>query len=239
MLKIYPTLVIESSELYKWYQEGKYHPYDENTTIELLSKIKEFVPKWIRIMRIQRDIPAKLIVSGVKKSNLRELVLKELLKKGKKCNCIRCREIGIRQIKENLVVKRENIKLIKEIYESSGGTDIFMSYEDTINEVLISFIRLRFPSERAHRPEIPIGRACLVRELHVYGPLVPIGLKDKDGWQHRGFGAKLIQEAERITKEEFNIKKILIMSAVGTREYYQNLNYQLEGPYMVKNLITN
>lgn len=236
MIKIYPTLVIESSDLYNLYINGAYTPYDEKTLIELLVKIKEIVPNWVRIMRVQRDIPAKLIVAGAKKSNLRELVKDELLRKGLKCKCIRCREVGLKELKHNSVFEPEKIKFLKNMYKSSEGVEIFISYEDVVNDTLISFLRLRLPSERAHRREISSQKSCLVRELHVYGSLVPVGSCDKFAWQHKGFGKNLMKEAERLAEEEFDAKKLVVMSAIGTREYYHGLGYELEGPYMTKPL---
>ncbi|MGQ9468236.1 MAG: tRNA uridine(34) 5-carboxymethylaminomethyl modification radical SAM/GNAT enzyme Elp3 [Nitrososphaerales archaeon] len=233
MLKIYPTLVIESSELYKWYLDGRYKPYDDDTLIELLARVKAIVPRWVRIMRIQRDIPARLIIAGMKKSNLREIVQRELLKMGKKCQCIRCREVGLKKLKYGIDVKPENIKLLKQVYEASNGFEVFLSYEDVVNDALIGFLRLRYPSEKAHRKEIDL-KTCLVRELHVYGNMVPIGKRYDDSYQHKGFGAKLMNEAERIAREEFNARKMIVMSAIGTREYYRRLGYEKEGPYMVK-----
>ncbi|MCP8306410.1 MAG: tRNA uridine(34) 5-carboxymethylaminomethyl modification radical SAM/GNAT enzyme Elp3, partial [archaeon] len=129
MLKIYPTLVVESSELYRWYLDGNYQPYDDETTIKLLAKVKSIVPKWVRIMRVQRDIPARLIVAGVKKSNLRELVQKELSRMGHKCRCIRCREVGIKRLKYGIDVKPENIRLLRHDYNASKGVEVFISYE--------------------------------------------------------------------------------------------------------------
>jgi len=235
MLKIYPTLVIESSELYEWYLDGKYKPYDDYTMIELLAKVKAIVPRWMRIMRIQRDIPARLIIAGMKKSNLRELVQRELLKIGKNCQCIRCREVGLKKLKYEIDIKPENIKLLKQIYEASNGIEVFISYEDVVNDTLIGFLRLRYPSEKAHRKEIS-SKTCLVRELHVYGNMVPIGKRYDDSYQHKGFGARLMNEAERIAKEEFDAKKMVVMSAIGTKEYYRRLGYEKEGPYMVKSI---
>ncbi|MGB9660102.1 MAG: tRNA uridine(34) 5-carboxymethylaminomethyl modification radical SAM/GNAT enzyme Elp3 [Nitrososphaerales archaeon] len=235
MLKIYPTLLIESSELYKWYLDGKYQPYYDDTMIRLLARVKEIVPRWVRIMRIQRDIPARLIIAGIKKSNLRELVQRELSMMSKKCQCIRCREVGLKKLKYGIDVNLDNVKLLKQVYEASNGIEVFLSYEDVVNDALIGFLRLRYPSEKAHRKEIS-SKTCLVRELHVYGTMVPIGKRYDDSYQHKGFGAKLMNEAERIAKEEFDSRKIVVMSAIGTREYYRRLGYEKEGPYMVKSI---
>ena len=92
---------------------------------------------------------------------------------------------------------------------------------------------MRIPSNKAHRKEI-VDNTAIIRELHVYGQVVPIGERDTNSWQHKGIGIKLMLEAERLAKEELSIRKLLVISAVGTREYYKRLGYELEGPYMVK-----
>jgi len=116
MLKIYPTLVTEGSKLYNLWKEGKYTPYSDEEAVDLIVKIKKILPKWVRTMRIQRDIPAKLIEAGVKKSNLGELVYNRLEEEGVNCKCIRCRELGhrINKSKTKLEVDIDDFKLFKE-----------------------------------------------------------------------------------------------------------------------------
>ena len=96
-------------------------------------------------------------------------------------------------------------------------------------------MRLRNPSNKAHRSEVYNG-SSIVRELHVYGKSLKIGERSKNDIQHSGLGKRLMKEAERIAKDEFGSKKLLVISAVGTREYYQKLGYSLLGPYMAKEL---
>ncbi len=235
MLKIYPTLVVKSAELYRWWVNKEYEPYDLATTVNLLADIKRFVPRWVRIMRIQRDIPARLIEAGVKKSNLRELVQQEILRRGYTCRCIRCSEIGLKRLGPS-ATHGSKIEIRQERYFSSGGEEVFISLNDSVNESLVGFVRLRHPSKYAHRSEVNCSRCCLLRELHIYGPVVPIGSRDDNSWQHKGYGKLLMKEAERISKEEFDANRLIVMSAVGTRMYYRKLGYKLEGPYMVKNL---
>ncbi|MHA1595006.1 MAG: tRNA uridine(34) 5-carboxymethylaminomethyl modification radical SAM/GNAT enzyme Elp3 [Candidatus Baldrarchaeia archaeon] len=237
-LKIYPTLVIRGTELYEMWREGKYSPLDEETLIDLLVRIKrEVIPRYVRIKRIMRDIPANVISAGPKKGNLRELVLRRLLRMGLRCRCIRCREVGHVKAKFGLVPSWDNIRLITLEYEASEGTEVFISYEDVTKDILIGFLRLRIPSEHAHRPEIKGKRAALVRELHVYGPSVALHKEpSEDEWQHRGFGRNLLKEAERIALEEFDVKKILVTSGIGVREYYYTLGYKPDGPYVSKTL---
>ncbi|WP_297522758.1 tRNA uridine(34) 5-carboxymethylaminomethyl modification radical SAM/GNAT enzyme Elp3 [Thermococcus sp.] len=236
MLKIYPTLVTADAPLYAWYKAGKYRPYTTEEAVELLVEAYKFFPKWVRVMRIQRDIPAKLIVAGVKHSNLGQLVFNELVKRGIRPREIRFREVGHQMQKFGVEPEVDHIRLLREEYEAAGGKEIFLSFEDTKNDVLIGFLRLRIPSERAHRKEVNCCPSAIVRELHVYGPLVPIGGKPRYEWQHRGYGRELLSEAERIAREEFEVKKMLVISGVGVREYYRKFGYRKNGPYVAKRL---
>ena len=236
MLKIYPTLVTEDTILYKWYKEGKYRPYTTEEAVELLVEVYKIIPKWIRVMRIQRDIPVPLIVAGVKHSNLGQLVFNELIKRGIRPREIRFREVGHVMQKFRVHPEVEHVKLLREDYEASEGREIFISFEDVKNDILIGFLRLRIPSEKAHRKEINCCPSAIVRELHIYGPLVPIGGKPKYEWQHRGYGRELLAEAERIAREEFDVKKMLVISGVGVREYYRKFGYRKDGPYVSKRL---
>ncbi|ADP77488.1 histone acetyltransferase, ELP3 family [Methanothermus fervidus DSM 2088] len=231
MLKIYPCLVTKESELYELWKRGEYRPYNTEEAVELIVKIKKLLPKWVRTMRIQRDIPSPLIVDGVKKSNLGELVYRKLKEEGVRCKCIRCREIGHR-MKEGVMPEEDNIKIFKEEYKAADGKEIFISHEDKENDVLVGFLRLRIPSKKAHRKEIDENTA-IVRELHVYGPMVPIGKKSKMIGQHRGYGEELLKFAENIALKRGK-NKIVITSGIGVRDYYRNFGYKREGPYMAK-----
>ncbi len=233
MLKIYPTLVVENTGLFKMHKDGKYSAYSDDDLIDLIVQIKKIIPKWVRIMRVQREIASEDIVAGPKSGNLRQIVLNKLKAEGSKCNCIRCREVGLMRVKQSLEPVSD-VKLLSERYSASDGKEVFLSYEDPINNVLFGFLRLRSPSGKAHRPEVK--DCCIVRELHVYGQALNLGRRDETSWQHRGYGAMLMQEAERIALEELDAKKILVISAIGTREYYRKLGYTLEGPYMAKQL---
>ncbi|NJE11048.1 tRNA uridine(34) 5-carboxymethylaminomethyl modification radical SAM/GNAT enzyme Elp3 [Thermococcus sp. MAR1] len=236
MLKIYPTLVTADAPLYRWWKEGKYRPYRTEEAVELLVEAYKLFPKWVRVMRIQRDIPVQLIVDGVKHSNLGQLVFNELVKRGIRPREIRFREVGHMMEKFGVQPEIEHIKLLREDYEAAGGKEIFLSFEDVKNDILIGFLRLRIPSEKAHRREINCCPSAIVRELHVYGPLVPIGGKPKYEWQHRGYGRELLSEAERIAREEFDVRKMLVISGVGVRNYYRKFGYRKNGPYVAKRL---
>ncbi|MCJ7761193.1 tRNA uridine(34) 5-carboxymethylaminomethyl modification radical SAM/GNAT enzyme Elp3 [Candidatus Bathyarchaeota archaeon] len=236
MLKIYPCLVLKGTKLYDWWLEGSYKPYELEQTVELITRVKEMVPPWIRIMRIQRDIPAYLILDGVKKGNLREILLKRMNEKAIKCRCIRCREIGHKLLRHENPPTPDDLRLITRTYEASEGEEIFISIEAPDSECLVGYARLRIPSRKAHRKEIVEKGAALIREIHVLGPLVPIGESDPDVWQHKGYGSSLLGEAEKIAWTKYDCKKILITSAIGSRRYFMKFGYGLEGPYMAKSL---
>jgi elongator complex protein 3 len=187
-------------------------------------------------MRVQRDIPAPLIVAGVKKSNLRQLAQERLQEKGLKCRCIRCREIGHAFKGDRLKETIRNAGIFSTRYAASKGQELFISVENREKDVLIGYLRLRIPSEEAHRPEIRDEPCAIVRELHVYGSLVPVGQHLTGAWQHKGFGSMLLAEAEREAKEEHDLKKILVISALGTKQYYKRFGYDYDGVYMSKRL---
>jgi elongator complex protein 3 len=187
-------------------------------------------------MRIQRDIPIGLIEDGVKKSNLRQIVQEKMKERDLKCRCIRCREVGHKMMGEKLLPKDDEISLKKTIYKASKGIEIFISFEDSVRDILIGYLRLRIPSESAHRSEIKNNASSLIRELHIYGPLVPVGKHTEEDWQHKGYGKELISEAERISLEDYERDKILVTSALGVRKYFERFGYVRDGPYMSKNL---
>ncbi|MEK6953516.1 MAG: tRNA uridine(34) 5-carboxymethylaminomethyl modification radical SAM/GNAT enzyme Elp3 [Candidatus Micrarchaeota archaeon] len=238
MLKIYPTLVMPGTELYSMWKKGEYKPYNAEEAAEVISEAKRHVPEYCRIMRVNRDIPTNLIADGVQKSNLREMVAKICKKKGIVCKCIRCREIGIKMLKQKIKVDYDAVELVRRNYDASDGKEIFLSFEDKTNDALMGFIRLRINSPDSFMPEMD-AKTAGIRELHVYGLQMPIGKKlpDKfDPIQHEGYGTQLLAEAEKIAKEEYGMEKMLIISGVGVREYYKKKGYALEGVYMSKKI---
>ncbi len=237
MLKIYPTLVIKGTKLYEWWRQGRYNPLSDEEAIELISEMYRYIPKYVRVMRVQRDIPAPIIEAGPRKGNLRELVEKRCLEKGIKINEIRFREVGHQLWKYGKMPDPKYTKITRITYEASGGIEEFLAVEDTKNDIIIGFIRMRIPSEKAHRWEIDV-KTAIIRELHIYGPQVPIGEKPLFEWQHQGWGSKLLKEAERIAVEEYDMKKMIILSGIGVREYYRKHGYYRppNSPYMHKKL---
>jgi len=234
MLKIYPTLVIKGTKLYRWWLRGGYEALDDTEAVELISEMYRYIPKWVRVMRVQRDVPAPIIEAGPTYGNLRELVERRALRKGLSINEIRFREVG-RALRRG--AKVSNVVITKEYYEASNGVEVFIAAEDTQSNVLVGLLRLRIPSSKAHRPEID-GRTAIVRELHVYGPQVPVDSVDPEAWQHKGWGRKLLFTAEEIARYEFSMRKMIILSGIGVREYYRRLGYRRpnNSPYMIKYL---
>ena len=236
MIKIYPCLVVKDTKAHEWYLKGEYTPYSTEAATDLIAEIKQIIPPWVRVMRVQRDIPAQLIFAGVKKSNLRQLVQQKLGEHGRRCGCIRCREVGHRMTNDNVLPDLENVRILSNHYDASEGQEIFISAEDPENNVLIGYLRFRVPSSKAHRPEISVMPAAVVRELHVYGPLVPVGKHLTKAWQHKGYGSILLSEAERVANEEYGLRKLLVISALGTKQYYRRCGYSRDGVYVSKML---
>ncbi len=212
MIKIYPCLVLKGTKTYDWWRRGEYQPYTTEEAAQLILEVKKTVPPWIRIMRIQRDIPAFLIEAGVNKSNLRQLVLRRLKEEGVRCRCIRCREAGHRWLKDKVRPNPNSIEIRTAKEKASDGDDVFISAEDPANDVLVGYLRLRIPSRKAHRSEIVSETTAIVRELHVYGPLVPVGKHLAGAWQHEGYGGILLSEAERVSIEDYARKKLLLQA---------------------------
>ncbi|XP_025922747.1 elongator complex protein 3 isoform X1 [Apteryx rowi] len=232
-MKLYPTLVIRGTGLYELWKTGRYKSYPPSTLVDLVARILALVPPWTRVYRVQRDIPMPLVSSGVEHGNLRELALARMKDLGTQCRDVRTREVGIQEIHHK--VRPYQIELVRRDYVANGGWETFLSYEDPEQDILVGLLRLRKCSEESFRPELK-GGVSIVRELHVYGSVVPVSSRDPSKFQHQGFGMLLMEEAERIAKEEHGSWKIAVISGVGTRNYYRKIGYELEGPYMVKRL---
>jgi elongator complex protein 3 len=238
MLKIYPCLVIKGTELYEWWKNGIYHPYSTDRLIDLIARVKKEIPPYVRIQRIMRDIPAPLIEAGCNKSNLRQLVKLRLDQTNSKCKCIRCREYGFAFNKEPYFENNfKEFKLKRLNYEASQGDEIFLSYEK--DDLLIGYLRLRKPSELSHRSELNDGKTLIVREIRIVGEIVPTETIPNyfNQIQHRGFGKLLMEEAEKISREEYDAKKLAVISGVGARNWFYKLGYKSDGPYVAKNLV--
>ncbi|XP_010881454.1 elongator complex protein 3 [Esox lucius] len=232
-LKLYPTLVIRGTGLYELWKTGRYKSYSPSALVDLVARILALVPPWTRVYRVQRDIPMPLVSSGVEHGNLRELALARMKDMGTECRDVRTREVGIQEIHHR--VRPYQVEMVRRDYVANGGWETFLSYEDPEQDILIGLLRLRRCSAHSFRPELK-GGVSIVRELHVYGSVVPVSSRDPSKFQHQGFGMMLMEEAERIARDEHGSGKLAVISGVGTRNYYRKMGYELEGPYMVKQL---
>lgn len=226
MLKIYPTLVVKGAPLYQDYIKGEYHPYTDSTAGQIIAEIFKYIPRYVRIQRINRDIPSHKIEAGVRKANIRELAINIAQAKGIHIDEIRANEVGR---KGDIEYTPENSAIFEICYEASGGKEYFISMESKDRNFIYGFLRLRITNKWSVKD---IENTAIVRELHVYGKETRIGEKGKI--QHRGIGKALMKRAEEIAHD--NKLNISVISAVGVREYYRKLGYKLKGEYMFKQL---
>lgn len=224
MLKIYPCMVMQGTPLYEQWKNGQFTAMDTPTATKLLAEFLPEVPRYVRVMRVQRDIPTYRTQAGVDKTNLRQYVDNTLTTTKKKSQDIRSREI------RNSEFTNTTINVLN--YTASKATEWFISI-DTPQDYLVGFCRMRFP-DHSTRPEID-QHCAIIRELHVNGNALQVGTQHHDAPQHRGFGKSLLRKAEQIAIEHHKTKMVVI-SGIGVREYYRKLGYHRQGPYMVKDL---
>jgi elongator complex protein 3 len=240
MMKIYPTLVMPGTKLHAEWEAGRYKPYSTEDVVRLLAIVKPKLPPWVRVQRIQRDIPVQLIADGVRKSHVRTLAKEEVARQGKRCRCIRCREAG-HILPAGEAMDEGQISENATSYEASGGTEHFLSFDEPASDALVGYLRLRITTPEARAAalgaEIDLagGPAALVRELKVFGQMVPIGRAAAEEYQHRKYGARLLETAERIARES-GASQIIVTSGVGVRDYYRKFGYERRGPGMAKAL---
>ncbi|MAF36103.1 tRNA uridine(34) 5-carboxymethylaminomethyl modification radical SAM/GNAT enzyme Elp3 [archaeon] len=223
-LKLYPCMVFENTDLYDEWKRGEFKPLTTEQAAELITKVKPYVPKYCRIMRVQRDIPTHVTTAGVDRTNLRQYL--------PKCACIRCR-----QPKPDYDFSKAKPKLNVIEYDASDGTEYFFSIDDMEQDVLLGFCRMRIPSKDNVREEVNENTA-LLRELHVYSPsIVGVGAQPKtEHVQHQGLGKKLMIAAEEKAKE-LGKKEMIVIAGLGVKGYYERkLGYTEKGPYMWKKL---
>ncbi len=227
-LKLYPTALLNGTGLYEQWQHGLYQPYDEGTLVDLLIRCKLLIPRYCRVNRLMRDIPAPNIVAGVKRSNLRQIVKRDMDQAGLACRCIRCREVRGRAVEaEQLVFDRRD-------YETDGTREGFLSYV-TPGDRLAGFLRLSLPMPDAVPPIPELSGCAVIREIHVYGPALALGARRAGAVQHAGLGTQLLDQARSIARQE-GFRRMAVIAAVGTRPYYRERGFVLDGTYMFTSL---
>lgn len=231
-VKIYPTSVIKDTALHKLYENGEYQPYTSEQLVEILERILPMTPRYCRISRVIRDIPSDEIEAGSNITNLRQIVERNLEKRGIKIEDIRGREIRGEKISET-DIEEEIIE-----YNTSVSKEFFISFRRRKDDRITGFLRLSIPQKDILNNNYieELNGCSIIREIHVYGKVIGIKERGEGYSQHLGLGKRMIQKAQEISRRN-NIHKIAVISAIGTREYYRNLGFNLENMYMKKEII--
>lgn len=228
-LKIYPCAITPWTEIEKWFKEGSFVQYPEEDLIDILIDFKSMVFPWLRLNRIIRDIPTSCIISSSDSSNMRQELQSIMVKEGKSCMCIRCREVKNRSWDGSYV-------LVVRQYNASNGTEYFISCESKDNKILYGFVRLRLDDAKDKVFE-ELNGCAMIRELHVYGQLHNASDKSTDkAVQHKGLGKTLMYQAETVAMQN-GYKKISVIAGEGVKPYYEKLGYQPIGDFMIKLLV--
>jgi elongator complex protein 3 len=228
-IKIYPTQLLENAELYSYWLRGEYVPYSTEDLIALLADIKTTIPSYCRVNRVIRDIPSTHVVEGNKRTSLRQDAQAEMQRRGTRCRCIRCREVGSRQV--NLEV----LTLVEEVYPAGGAKEHFISFV-TPEDKLAGFLRLSLPRKGVSPTAMAeLDEAAIIREVHVYGQSLEVGTDQPGAAQHAGLGTRLLRRAEEIAKEH-GYARLAVISAVGTRHYYLNRGFERGPLYLSKSV---
>ena len=227
-LKIYPCMLLENAELYDYWQRGEYRPYTEEEVLDVLVACKAQVPRYVRINRIVRDIPTTNVVEGISRANLRQIAQQRMRKQGLACQCIRCREI------RRETVAPEELALRVESYDSAVSREHFLSFEREDGRIA-GFLRLSHPHRDLAHPFPELAGHAMIREVHVYGPAVPIGEESQGEAQHSGLGSQLLAKAREMSRRA-GYERIAVISAIGTQAYYARHGFAVDGLYMTSAL---
>jgi len=230
-IKIYPNQLLANAELYEYWQRGEFNPYTTNELVDLIADIKPTVPRYCRINRVIRDIPGNNVVDGNRRTSLRQDVQAEMKRRGTHCECVRCREVRGR------AVELSSLSLQDFEYQAGKAREHFISF-NTEDDRLAGFIRLSLPSEDSPATGMAdLHGAALIREVHVYGQSLAVGAEKSGAAQHVGLGTRLLEEAERLAKEN-GFEKLAVIAAVGTRPYYLDRGFERGEYYLVKKIGT-
>lgn len=208
-IKIYPCMVTPYTKIKEWYEQGIYKPYgedivktsEEKIEFKKLSKIDKVnkrlenplykniltfytqIHPSIRTNRIIRDLPSKVLLGGTMRLGMRSEIERDIDTLGLVATCIRSREIGNhKNVNLHMHLKEPELRVLE--FESSGGSEYFLSYEHTYSDnkgsrsILFSFLRLRLSKNAGctDKGKVIFPDLCntaLIRELHTYGPVTP------------------------------------------------------------------
>jgi ELP3 family radical SAM enzyme/protein acetyltransferase len=227
-IKVYPCAVVPWTIIEKWYNEGKWKPYEPEILKEVMDYGMINCPEWIRLPRVIRDIPGVYIQAGNKTTNLRQMLVES-------------KEIRSREIERHSEYYNRPAKIFINLYNNNkeGIKDYFISYESYDKKALFGFIRLRLPNLSIKNENIELfpilKNKALIRELHVYGYNTAVGKSVKSS-QHKGIGTKLLKVAEFISYIN-NYDGITVISGEGVKEYYKKKGYKERDTYMNKDFI--
>jgi elongator complex protein 3 len=228
-IKIYPTQLLENAPLYEYWKRGEYKPYTTEELVNLIADVKPSIPRYCRVNRIIRDIPSHHVVAGNKRTSLRQDVHAELVRRGAHCGCIRCREV------RNEKVDAASLRLDDLTYAADGAEEHFLSFV-TPEDKIAGFLRLSLPDLDSPTTGLTaLDRAAIIREVHVYGQSLAVGVEQSGAAQHAGLGTRLLAEAERVAREK-GYRRMAVIAAVGTRLYYLERGFERGELYLVKNL---
>jgi elongator complex protein 3 len=226
-IKIYPTQLLENAPLYAYWQRGEYIPYTTEELVSLIADVKPSIPRYCRVNRIIRDIPSTHVVSGNKRTSLRQDVQAELARRGERCNCIRCREVRGERI------DLQNLRLDDLTYHPDGAEEHFLSFV-TPEDKIAGFLRLSLPGKGSPVTGLEdLAGAAIIREVHVYGQSLGVGVEQAGAAQHAGLGTRLLAEADKTARAR-GFGKMAVISAVGTRRYYLERGFERGELYLTK-----
>ncbi len=228
-LKIYPTQLLANAELYENWQRGEYTPYETEALIDLIADVKTTIPRYCRVNRVIRDIPSTNVVEGNRRTSLRMDVRREMERRGQRCQCVRCREV------RGQSVLPDSLNLDDLVYDADYAEEHFLSYV-TADDRLAGFLRLSLPKPGAPATGLDDLRgAAIIREVHVYGQSLQVGQERNGAAQHAGLGTALMERAEAIAGQQ-GYRRLVVISAIGTRRYYLERGFKRGELYLVKSL---
>ena len=214
-LKIYPCSLIESAELMAYFEDGRWKPYSESELLQVLQECIRRTPEYCRVTRVIRDIPGTDIVTGSRVTNLRQVVEDNL-----EADNIAVREIRSREIRDQ-PIEPADLELQETEYATSVGTELFLQKVSPEGHI-VGFLRLSLPSEPTPIPEI--RDSAMIREVHVYGLVTPLGERNNLRSQHLGLGQSLIETAAAHSRKR-GYTDLAVISSIGTRNYYRKLGF--------------
>lgn len=229
-IKLYPCALVDGTELVERYHDGSWRPYTEGELVEVLCADMLETPPYTRISRMIRDISAKDIMVGNKKTNLRQIVDNALAPHASDVQEMRFREIATDAIDV------DGLRLEEIAYPTTATEERFLQWVTPTGK-LAGFLRLSLPHPEAivNIEGLPIGPGeAMIREVHVYGVATSVGSEGQSA-QHRGLGRQLVEHAGEIALAA-GYTRLNVISAVGTREYYRHLDFADNGLYQQKML---